>query len=1372
MNFRFNNIKFTKIQFLSILICLLLNTGIILGQGFSHTTQINNLEPISSDAGDKPQSKVWNHGGYWWAAFSTPIGTHLWRLDGTNWTNILQLSTTIGTADVKVNGDTTHILIVEDTSSVLVSVEFVPGSPPTYMLWTTRSTEVTIQLDSLMETATIDIDGNGRMWLASDGRAVVDTLHEILVRWSDSPYNTWNGPHVLETGVKTDDICAVTAFDGKIGVIWSNQTTKRYGFKYHTDGEPATTWSIDEVPASQSAIDDVGHGMADDHLNIATGSDGTIYVASKTSYDTPGYTILSLLVRRPEGTWDDLYEVEKSGLTEGTRPIVLLSEFLGVITVVYIENVGGDNIVYKESKLTSISFPSQSSYLKRGSTNWDDVSGFKQLYTDEFLVVFSEREVTQHYEWCGVLAENKFVAYYSMDVGSGSTLVDASIYKNDGNVSGTLTWETGVDSLAIKLDGVNDYITTSDDNSLDITDKITLSAWIKTEKTGEQVILEKENASTGYSFFLNDGGSFSVRFNGDNNKRVNTSESYLNRIDKWVHFAATYDGSVIRTYVNGMPDDSLASSFMIGTNSEDLSFGSYSDGTNKFMGSLDEVKIIHDILSLSNIKDLAEPSNIPALVAHWAMEENGGAILVDSSASKNNADIIEGPSWVQGKRGLALKLDGTNTYCLVPDDPSLNISRTITMATWIKPAKYGRQRLIRKVDTDNLLGYSLFLSNDSTVVVEFNHEDNLRVQSTSKYPANGNTWMHITATYDGNTIRLYINGVEENSLTNDFDIGVTHNDLTIGASDDDNNYFDGSLDDLRIYNYALSLTEINNLQTNWSPTVPVTVNNGSGLALDFDGTDDFVDCGNSSSVNVTGNITVEAWFKSDLYKKTQSIIKKNGSNSGYELSLAKAGNIFFRLNDKNSYRVESTSLYPHDGNTWMHVAATYDGTDIIIYINGTPEDTVSGPASIFTNSNNLVIGTNAADTTSSLLDGAMDEIRIWNVARSETEIRETMCKKLSGSETGLVGYWRFDNVSGVIVPDLTSNNNFGTMHNMNEFNYVWSGSTIGDASAFDYVGDAGTFSASLSHTDGDSISVTTTSGTITGLQVYRVDAASERANSFGPENYTCDPNRFWGVKVFGTGTPTYTVTYTYDGHPGISDETTLKLVSRSNISDPSWEDVLAALDDIANTLTITGQTGTEYTLATYNGDPLPVELVFFTAKLKDKNVELKWRTETEINNYGFDIERSNKKDEWERIAFIEGHSNSYSPKEYNYIDTQLSEAGEYHYRLKQIDNDGTIEYSQIISVNVGVPNHYSLSQNYPNPFNPETRIDFTLPEKQIVVLRVYNMLGEMVKEIINNEKEAGRYSITFNSTGLASGIYIYRLETSGYTASRKMTLLK
>ena len=187
---------------------------------------------------------------------------------------------------------------------------------------------------------------------------------------------------------------------------------------------------------------------------------------------------------------------------------------------------------------------------------------------------------------------------------------------------------------------------------------------------------------------------------------------------------------------------------------------------------------------------------------------------------------------------------------------------------------------------------------------------------------------------------------------------------------------------------------------------------------------------------------------------------------------------------------------------------------------------------------------------------------------------------------------------------------------------------------------------------------------------------------------------------------------------------------------------------------------------------LPVEFVSFTGTYINNNILLEWQTETEVNNYGFYIERTTNNSNWLTIGFVEGHGNSNSPKQYNFIDTDINLSGEYYYRLKQIDNDGTSEYSDIVTVEVGVPNNFYLSQNYPNPFNPSTRIDFTLPEKQLVSLRIYNTLGELVWELVNEVKVAGSYSVTFDASNLPSGVYIYRLQTSSFAANNKMTLLK
>jgi len=188
--------------------------------------------------------------------------------------------------------------------------------------------------------------------------------------------------------------------------------------------------------------------------------------------------------------------------------------------------------------------------------------------------------------------------------------------------------------------------------------------------------------------------------------------------------------------------------------------------------------------------------------------------------------------------------------------------------------------------------------------------------------------------------------------------------------------------------------------------------------------------------------------------------------------------------------------------------------------------------------------------------------------------------------------------------------------------------------------------------------------------------------------------------------------------------------------------------------------------------PLPVELVSFTGKVKDQKVYLKWSTATEVNNYGFDVQRSNKTDKWDVLGFVEGHGNSNSPKEYSFTDAEVNSSGIYYYRLKQIDNDGTFEFSKTIEVNFNLPTSFELSQNYPNPFNPSTSISFNLPESGKVILKIYNIMGEEIKTLVEGYREAGIYTVNFNPKELASGMYLYRLSSNGFTEIKKMLFMK
>jgi len=185
----------------------------------------------------------------------------------------------------------------------------------------------------------------------------------------------------------------------------------------------------------------------------------------------------------------------------------------------------------------------------------------------------------------------------------------------------------------------------------------------------------------------------------------------------------------------------------------------------------------------------------------------------------------------------------------------------------------------------------------------------------------------------------------------------------------------------------------------------------------------------------------------------------------------------------------------------------------------------------------------------------------------------------------------------------------------------------------------------------------------------------------------------------------------------------------------------------------------------------PVELVSFHAAVLNNDVHLKWTTETEINNSGFEIQRKKANEDWENIGFIEGYGSTTEEHNYSLVDKNIL-AGHYQYRLKQIDYDGSFEYFGVVDINISQPTKFSLEQNYPNPFNPSTTIKYSIPESGNIKLIVFNSLGEEVKVLKDEFEEAGTYKINFNASELSSGIYFYKIISGNFTSVKKMALLK
>ena len=187
---------------------------------------------------------------------------------------------------------------------------------------------------------------------------------------------------------------------------------------------------------------------------------------------------------------------------------------------------------------------------------------------------------------------------------------------------------------------------------------------------------------------------------------------------------------------------------------------------------------------------------------------------------------------------------------------------------------------------------------------------------------------------------------------------------------------------------------------------------------------------------------------------------------------------------------------------------------------------------------------------------------------------------------------------------------------------------------------------------------------------------------------------------------------------------------------------------------------------------VPVELVSFTCEVNNPNIKLHWITASELNNQGFEVERKTSESNiWQTIGNLPGKGTTTNSTDYYFNDDNLAPAV-YNYRLKQIDYDGSIEYSHVINADLTIPITFTLEQNYPNPFNPSTSISYSIPNNSFVSLKVYDILGNEVVTLVNKTQAAGNYNISFDASNLSNGVYLYSIKTDNFSDVKKMILMK
>ena len=326
-----------------------------------------------------------------------------------------------------------------------------------------------------------------------------------------------------------------------------------------------------------------------------------------------------------------------------------------------------------------------------------------------------------------------------------------------------------------------------------------------------------------------------------------------------------------------------------------------------------------------------------------------------------------------------------------------------------------------------------------------------------------------------------------------------------------------------------------------------------------------------------------------------------------------------------------------------------------------------------------------------------------------------------------------------------------------------------------------------------------------GWAVFDVSALNPTANAilsvhfWGYVNATNWP--YWSATPMGSVNPITdpAATIYSQANAGTAQGTAYIYQSEASTFAPGWHDYeceAGVTDDFLNSLAngwfamgFVDRDGTPTYFLNFDGHTqanppylvviytyiIPVELTSFTAKANENQVELSWITATETNNQGFEVQKSNG-GEFETIAFVQGHGTTTEVQSYSYVDKDVN-AGTYSYRLKQVDFDGTFEYSNVIEADVPVPAVFALEQNYPNPFNPSTTINFKLAVDSKISLKVFDILGQEVATLVSGNFDAGSHTATFNAANVNSGVYMYRLEATGTDGSnfvdvKKMILTK
>ena len=886
---------------------------------------------------------------------------------------------------------------------------------------------------------------------------------------------------------------------------------------------------------------------------------------------------------------------------------------------------------------------------------------------------------------------------------------------------------------ALIFDGIDDVVDMGNSTDLDITANITLEGWVNLNgSAGDQKIITKFGDITG-----NDAYSLQV-VNGFPELALKIAGTWITVNagmaaipGRWYHIAGTYDGTSIKIYINGIELNSINQTGAIDVSSATFKLGAWATG-NYLDGQMDEIRVWNTARTATQIRENLHLTLDPCsagLVAYYQLNDGVGSTTVSSSNgnASGTLDVNMNPTTAWN----ASTVNVGNDLPLVSNSQTrTNVAAGSSIQNF-NTANLSLQFFQHSATEDFTVTYQAFTPENINGAIGVNIIQNpMWTVNKSESPFISSMLADYTftlptpfASTDPSKYKLYWRPMySDEAWTNIATASnMTTNTVTFGKISETGQFMivqdsDADVSDVRGNMYAF---------------------NGNQQII---GTND-------PSLSITGDLTLEGWFKftGSPNDWVRLIGKGDPNNRTYGLWYNSTSNdLLFQHYDGSGGRFNLVYNVSLPLNEWHHLSTTRNGNNCRLYIDGIEVGQATSTITPTTTTSPLRLGYGEIHT---YFQGQMDEVRIWNVARTQDQIRENLHLTLKGNETGLVAYYQFNNDDPVGttngVKDASGNGNNCTTSNMNAANYIASEVAVaGGTSDRITIGAGGIYTFPNTGTQIE-FGVTTPNGEL-------VISRLETEKPTGWQSIGTDVDDEYFVINYGTN-QTFSIlqdlTINRMGYVAPADAaapcTNLGIYKRSsNAFGATWGTQIGCAD--AATAGTAGSTSYDATanITSFsqilvanagNKSNLPIELLEFTAKRKEADlVQLDWSTAAELNNKGFYVERLlATESEFTAIEFIEGKGTTTDLNYYQLLDNN-SYIGNTYYRLRQVDFDGSITYSdtRVVAGRTveSSSNNTMATAIYPNPANKFIHIRFDqLPANvETAAIRILDTQGRLV----------------------------------------------